>query len=365
MPETGDTDTSTDLFMWEEANDKLVLLSEGNGNGNSDSCVVTSWESERCSVRPLTPERAHPRANLLTSTPGFDDLLAEESGDILFYSPEVLDPARPGIKNAKNLYMVRNGVVQLVETLDTGTSIKRIQVSPDGDHLAMLTDSRLTPFDTQGLDEVYTYNADTGVIRCASCKPDGSPPVSDATVSQGGRFMANDGRTFFATRDSLVPRDQNGTLIDVYEYVDGRPQLISSGLANNDTTGKEVLNLFLQGADIGLEAVSRDGRDVYFSTFATHVGSDLNGEYMKFYDARSGGGFAETIEPAPCAAADECHGADSAPPTPPVVATDTPLAGGNVVSPQNGASKKKKGKKKRKGRARRKHRHAHSRRGNG
>jgi hypothetical protein len=368
MPGTGDTDTSTDLYMWEEANDELVLLSEGNGNGNTDSCVVTTWESEKCSVRPLTPQRVHPRSNLLTSSPGFDDLFAEDSGDVFFYSPEVLDPARPGIKNAKNLYMVRNGVVQLVETLDTGTAIKRIQVSPDGSHAAFLTDSRLTPFDTQGLDEVYTYNADTGVIRCASCKPDGTPPASDATVSQGGRFMADDGRTFFATRDSLVSRDQNGTLIDVYEYVDGRPQLISSGLANNDTTGKEVLNLFLQGADIGLEAVSRDGRDVYFSTFATHVGSDLNGEYMKFYDARSGGGFPETIKPAPCAAADECHGSDSAPPTPPVVATDSALGqGGNVVTPKSASKKKAKGKKERRKKAKRnrKHRRAHTGRGNG
>ena len=40
--------------------------------------------------------------------------------------------------------------------------------------------------------------------------------------------MADDGRTFFATKDSLVPRDKNGEITDVYEYVGGRPQLISS-----------------------------------------------------------------------------------------------------------------------------------------
>ena len=42
--------------------------------------------------------------------------------------------------------------------------------------------------------------------------------------------MADDGRTFFATKDSLVPRDNNGAITDVYEYAGGRPQLISSGL---------------------------------------------------------------------------------------------------------------------------------------
>ncbi len=46
--------------------------------------------------------------------------------------------------------------------------------------------------------------------------------------------MADDGRAFFATEDSLVPRDKNGDIFDVYEYVGGRPQLISSGLAARD-----------------------------------------------------------------------------------------------------------------------------------
>ena len=39
--------------------------------------------------------------------------------------------------------------------------------------------------------------------------------------------MADDGRAFFATKDALVPRDQNGEITDVYEYVGGRPQLIT------------------------------------------------------------------------------------------------------------------------------------------
>ena len=42
--------------------------------------------------------------------------------------------------------------------------------------------------------------------------------------------MSNDGRTFFYTIDALVPKDTNN-LRDVYEYVDGRPQLITTGPA--------------------------------------------------------------------------------------------------------------------------------------
>jgi hypothetical protein len=365
MPGTGDTDNSTDLYMWEEKGDKLTLLSQGNGNGNTDSCNAT-WGVEGCGVLPLTPEQAHPRVGLATSVPGLDDLYAEESGDIYFYSPEQLDPQRPGIKNQKNLYLYRNGAVKLVATLEPGTEISRVQISPDGHYAAFLTNSQLSPFDTKGFKEVYTYNADTGVIRCASCNPDGSPPTGNAAASQGGRFMTNDGRTFFATPDALVSRDQNGSLFDVYEYVGGRPQLISSGLGNSDFTGNsETVNLFLQGAHTGLEAVSRDGTDVYFTTFDTLVKQDLNGEFLKFYDARSGGGFPQDPGLGPCAAADECHGADSSPPTEPTVASDTGLGGGGNVASTGTKPGKSRAQRHKKHKKHPKHRRSSQGHGNG
>jgi hypothetical protein len=350
--------------MWEENGDKLTLISQGNGNGNDEGCNAT-WGVESCGVLPLTPERAHPRGNLVTSVPGQDDLFAEVSGDIYFYSPDLLDPEKPGVKRERNLYLYRNGSVHLVATLDAGTEISRVQISPDGSHAAFLTKSNLGPFNSNGFNEVYTYNANTDVIRCASCPPDGSPPVTNATVSQSGRFMSDDGRTFFATPDSLVPRDQNGSLIDVYEYVNGRPQLISSGLGNSDFTGaSEVINLFLPGDHTGLEAVSHDGTDVYFTTFDTLVKGDLNGEFLKFYDARSGGGFAQDPNLGPCAAADECHGADSSPPAEPVVGSDSNLGnGGNVIAPAKKPSHKKKRPQRHK--KHQKHVRAHARHGNG
>ena len=40
--------------------------------------------------------------------------------------------------------------------------------------------------------------------------------------------MTNDGRTFFSTEEALVHGDTNHGE-DVYEYVDGRPQLITPG----------------------------------------------------------------------------------------------------------------------------------------
>ena len=65
-----------------------------------------------------------------------DDQFAENTGDVFFYSPELLDPSRPGIENQKNLYDYHNGAVQLVATLDPGTEINRLQISPDGNHAA-------------------------------------------------------------------------------------------------------------------------------------------------------------------------------------------------------------------------------------
>jgi hypothetical protein len=112
---------------------------------------------------------------------------------------------------------------------------------------------------------------------------------------------------------------------------------------------------------VGLEAVSADGTDVYFSTFDTLVPQDQNGEFIKFYDARTGGGFPFQPPPPPCKAADECHGVGSVGPPSPQVGTGAPLGKtGNVrstkckkgfVKKKGKCVKKKKGKKKKKKRA--------------
>jgi hypothetical protein len=101
-----------------------------------------------------------------------------------------------------------------------------------------------------------------------------------------------------------VVTDADG-IRDVYEYADGRPQLISSG------TGEFEGTKFQPN---GLVGVTGDGTDAFFGTYDTLVGQDQVGPFLKFYDARVGGGFPFERPPAPCAAADECHGAGSAPP---------------------------------------------------
>jgi hypothetical protein len=351
-----DTDSSVDLYQWREKGPEegeLTVLSQGNGQGNSDECS-DGWGPSGCGVEFLRPELPHPDQGKFVSARGMDDLFAEDSGDIYFYSPENLDGTHPGVRNERNLYVYRNGAVQLVATMDRGTQVTRMQIAPNGSHAAIRTKSALTSYDTKGFQEIYTYNADTGLIRCASCDPTGAAPTADAEASQNGRFMADDGRTFFASKDRLDPRDRDGSITDIYEYVDGRPQLITTGQGNQDFTGgSEVFNLLSISAYIGLESVSHSGVDVYFSTFETLVKRDHNGEYVKFYDARTGGGFPEEPELLPCEAADECHGADSSPPPPPSINSAGALGGsGNIqTAPQRKA----------KGRAHKKHRRHRSR----
>jgi hypothetical protein len=367
----GDTDSSVDLYQWRENGSpkgELTVLSQGNGQGNSDECGDT-WGPSGCGVEFLRPELPHPDRGLYVTAPGMDDLFAENSGDIYFYSPENLDGTHPGVKNERNLYVYRNGAVHLVATMDQGTQVTRMQISPDGSHAAIRTSSNLTSYDTHGFQEIYTYNPETGLIRCASCNPSGAPPTADVEASQNGRFMADDGRTFFASKDALDPRDKDGSITDVYEYVDGRPQLITTGQANQDFTGgSEVFNLLAVSAYIGLEGVSHSGVDVYFSTFETLVRRDHNGEYVKFYDARTGGGFPEEPQLLPCEAADECHGADSSPPAPAAINSAGELGGsGNIQTAQKTKATGKAKKKRKQHRSKKRHRksHARARRANG
>ncbi len=309
-----DHDHSTDLYMWSEAGElegrPLTLLSLGNnGAGNGDACAPAAGWTNNCNIVPIEPAEAGKG----------DSPIAEESGDIYFYSPEQLDGSK-GLPNQQNLYLIRDGQVQFVSTFSPGGfcetgeggcsngPVGRINVSPTGEHMAFMTNQQLTGYQNNGYAEMYSFTPATDKLVCVSCDPSGASPVGSASASDQGLFMANDGRTFFYTPDALVPKDTN-ELHDVYEYVEGRPQLISAGTGAQDT--QYAPN---QERTVGLEGVSADGVNVYFSTFDTLVGQDRNGEFAKVYDARTNGGFPFPPETLPCEAADECHGAGSSPP---------------------------------------------------
>jgi hypothetical protein len=323
-----DNDTSSDLFVWEEKTDELTKLSAGSGNGDVDSCNPT-WTSQ-CDVGvPVYSGGSIP-----------DTPLSSAKGEVYFYSPEQLDGTR-GVPDGRNLYLYREGGVQFVAT----AQVLRMNVSPDGAHMAMTTRERLTGYDNKGFAEMYSYEPSTEKLICVSCHPRGLPPLEDVEGANLGLFMSNDGRTFFYTLDALVPKDTN-RLRDVYEYVDGRPQLITTGTGSHDRTFNQSGGVRSRA---GLSAVTADGVNVYFDTYETLVSQDENGEFLKYYDARTGGGFPTDAPLQPCVAADECHGETSSPLSPTGIVSDGGLGeSGNVRKAAKGKARAKRRKAHRK-----------------
>ena len=226
-------------------------------------------------------------------------------------------------------YCTYSPVEYISDDACSNTPIARMQVSPDDSHMAFVTASPVTQYDNAGHLEMYTFEPATSKIVCVSCIPSGAPPTSDVTASENGLFMSNDGRAFFATDDALVNSDTNKGQ-DVYEYVNGRPQLITPGTGETPGGGSFYGDISSQP---GLIGVSADGRDVYFSTYSTLVPGDHNGLVIKYYDARAGGGFPAPPPPPGCAAADECHGAGSSPVSVPEIVSKSDLTGGNAGTP--------------------------------
>ncbi len=310
-----DTDNRTDLFMWTEAGGGAVTrLSAGAGAGNASTCGSTN-----CSVE-VVPAAERFGAAVGQPQPSTDFSFAQDAGDIYFYSAEVLTTDPRAELGQKNLYASRAGAVVFVATLSQSNPLTRLQVTPDGHAAAFITASKITTYENQATQQMYTFEPATGQLVCVSCNPSGNPPNGDVIGSQNGRFITDDGRSFFTTKDSLVPRDVNG-LNDVYEYVEGRPQLITTG------TGTVQNSSFFP---VGLIGVSADGIDVFFGAYETFVGQDLNGTTLKYFTARTNGGFPLDPPPLPCAAADECHGPSSASTDPVRIGSGANIGSGNL-----------------------------------
>jgi hypothetical protein len=201
----------------------------------------------------------------------------------------------------------------------TGTA----RVSPDGTSLLFLSKARLTNYDNTdqktGLPdtEIFLYGA--GVLRCLSCRPNGTRPIGDssipgaiangkgegATEAYKPRALTEDGkRVFFDSRDAVFGPDTNKDA-DVYEWqaqgtggctkVSGCVALLSTGHGENGAS-------FIDA--------SADGTDAFFVTDESLLGTDPGS--VDLYDARIGGGFPEPLVPIPCFG-DNCQNLPSEP----------------------------------------------------
>ena len=339
-----DHDQSRDLFVWHQDDpDSLTRVSVGDHGsaGNTDACAPNEQWTIACGIRAVFSAGGNGHS---------DTYLGSKSGDLYFESPEQLVGAK-GEAGERNLYLYRDGTVRYVTTMSPSRRAARMQVTPDGRYMALITASNLTAYDSGGHGEMYLYDPVGGRVTCASCRPDGLQPVSDALGSQNGLFLTNDGRAFFSTKDALQPRDTNQT-DDVYEFTEGKPQLITTGIGPS-------LDISAALSMLGLVGVSANGTDVYFATLDHIVTQDHNGTQTKIYDARTGGGFPAEREEPKCVAADECHGPSSNPPASPPDRTGAALgtprkAKAHKAKKHKKAHKHRKHKKKRAGKAKQK-----------
>ena len=173
-------------------------------------------------------------------------------------------------------------------------------VSPDGTWFAFQSFKSLTGYDNARpgfgpQNEIFLYSASSNQLVCASCNPSGEAPIVGEAASLppvAQRPLSDGGRLFFDTKEALVPSDTNSQ-VDVYEYEDGQPSLISSGTSPSAST--------FQGA-------SESGDDVFFLARQRLLPQDDTGEEARvIYDARVDGGFPAAATPPACTTADACR----------------------------------------------------------
>lgn len=258
----------------------------------------------------------------LTSAPAADVLGVSAIGGndayLYFVAEGVL--AAGAAAGMPNLYVAHGAALSFIGTLgaedhaDWESPGMGTSVSPDGRYFAFDSVESLTGYDnvdstTGSLDtEVFLYDAAAGgAPTCASCNPSGAAPVGPASLPrvqqllsvQGPgydpRSLLNGGQLFFDSSDALLSRDINHRY-DVYEYVNGAAQLISSG------TGSE---------DARFVDASEKGEDVFFVTGQELIAADTDTQ-LSLYDARVEGGFAEVAAASSSCSGEGCRG------TPPV-----------------------------------------------
>ncbi len=215
-----------------------------------------------------------------------------------------------------------------------GLGNRTAEATSDGAHLVFMSVANLTGYESEGLPEVYVYDAEgAGRLFCASCKQSGEPPML-ASAKQLLRYSAflqpsnsntyiprwmsaNGTRVFFDSIDALVPQDTNG-LLDVYEWEqDGTGSCTeASGESVSESADKREKGcIYLLSGGTSTDNsffadASVSGEDVFMVTRAQLVPQDQD-ENFNMFDARVGAGPPPT--PPQCTGTG-CQGVPGAPP---------------------------------------------------
>jgi hypothetical protein len=147
----------------------------------------------------------------------------------------------------------------------------------------------------RGTKQYYLYDDRDRSLACVSCPADGGAP-RDAVPGPLSQHqpLSDSGDLVFGTATALVSADQNtagpgqapNVGRDIYEWRDGRPLLVTDGLAANRVQPEVV-------------GITPSGRDAFF-TQGARLTPDSIDSYPHLYDARIGGGFEFPAPPPPC-----------------------------------------------------------------
>jgi hypothetical protein len=251
-------------------------------------------------------------------------------------------------------------------------SMKVARVSSDGSALVFSSRRPLTAYDSQGTEEFYRYDAESGQISCLTCDPTGAPPVGPPSLKARDLFHAptsyltydaqpflsrnlspNGKRFFFQTRDKLVPADVNGEVtcssreqevgsggscLDAYEWeAPGEGTCTEGGSAYSPANGG-CIYLLSTGTGIYpsyLAEVSESGNIAFIFSRQKLVPSDEDNQ-EDIYAVKVNGGLASQHEarPANCEG-DACRGASSQPSNAPGAGSGVFEGPGNPKSSTN------------------------------
>jgi WD40-like Beta Propeller Repeat len=291
-----------------------------------------------------------------------------DDGRRVYFSSEKQLTAGQGIAGGPNLYVAElNEAGELAKSLTFIATInpeedlpgggmykyqreREAAANPSGSLLAFRDSLNLVPGrQTGGLPQVFVYDATREQLSCASCPPDGSAATAAANLSPSffnpsshrlasidgngstspvlphSRNVSDDGVVYFQTATALVPGDSDGA-IDIYEYRDGRVNLISTGAEAQDSAFGDA---------------SVDGSTVFFESSASLVPGAQAGIYH-IYAAKEGVANFTTPTPAPSCTGTDCRASLIAPPGPQSIGSAALLSAGNIVaasSPSTGKAR--------------------------
>jgi hypothetical protein len=226
-------------------------------------------------------------------------------------------------------------------TWDSSPATRTAEGSPGGRWLAFQSVLPLTGYDNVGptcgrdgfgkyfsasCNEAFLYDSQSGALLCVSCNPSGARPLGKTRLPVRNnrtyylsppRYLADSGRLYFDTQDSLTPFDTNRALEgpdstgkpsgageagaeDVYQY---EPEGVGVPPCKREAGCVSLISAGHEADDSNFFATDETGKNVFFTTRDQLVLKDTD-DLMDLYVAREGGGIASETE----TARGECQG---------------------------------------------------------